>query len=142
MDYMNLVEQLQINKGDNIWLSSALIKMVLQFKKSGIKFDGSALIDVFQEAVGLDGTIMLPTFSFEFSKKRKYDVLNTKGMTGALGNIALGRKDFSRTRHPMHSFAVWGKDKDILVGMENKHSFGVDSPFGYCIGNHVKQVNL
>lgn len=142
MDYVSLVEQLQINKGDNIWLSSALIKMVLQFKKAGIKFDGSALIDVFQEAVGLDGTIMLPTFSFEFSKRRKHDVLNTKGTTGALGNIALGRKDFSRTRHPMHSFAVWGKDKDTLVGMENKHSFGVDSPFGYCIGNHVKQVIL
>lgn len=142
MDYERLVEQLHIHEGDRIWLSSELIKLVLQFKRAGIKFDGSALLDVFQNAVGTDGTIMLPTFSFEFSNKGKYDVLNTKGTTGALGNIALGRQDFSRTQHPMHSFAVWGKDKELLIEMTNKHSFGLDSPFGYCVGRHVRQIIL
>lgn len=140
MNYESLVEQLHINKGDRIWLSSELIKLVLQFKKAGIKFDGSALIDAFQDAVGSDGTIILPTFSFEFSNKGKYDILNTKGTTGALGNTALERKDFERTQHPMHSFVVWGKDKDLLAGMTNRNSFGVDSPFGYCISNHVRQI--
>ncbi len=68
MDYKSLVEQFQINKGDRIWLSSELIKLVLRFKKEGIKFDGSVLIDTFQEAVGTEGTLMIPVFSFEFSK--------------------------------------------------------------------------
>ena len=100
MDYKSLVEQFQINKGDRVWLSSELIKLVLRFKKEGIKFDGSVLIDTFQEAVGTEGTLMIPVFSFEFSNKGRYDVLNTKGTTGALGNIALGRADFCRTQHP------------------------------------------
>lgn len=142
MDYKSLVEQFQINKGDRIWLSSELIKLVLRFKKEGIKFDGSVLIDTFQEVVGAEGTLMIPVFSFEFSNKGRYDVLNTKGTTGALGNIALGRADFCRTQHPMHSFVVWGKEKEELVRMDNKNSFGIDSPFGYCLGKHVRQIIL
>ncbi len=142
MDCGQLVERLQINRGDRLWLSSELIKLILQFKKEGKKFDGSALLDAFQEAAGAEGTLMLPTFSFEFSNKGRYDVLNTKGTTGALGNIALSRPDFCRTQHPMHSFAVWGKDREELVAMTNRHSFGMDSPFGYCVGSHVRQIIL
>lgn len=142
MHYKRLVEQFQVNKGDKIWLSSQLIKLVISLKKEGIIFDGSALIDAFQDALGLEGTMIIPTFSFEFSNKGRYDVLKTRGITGVLGNMALGREDFQRTQHPMHSFAVWGKDKNELIGMHNKNSFGIDSPFGYCIGNHVRQIVL
>lgn len=140
MDYKSFVDQFKIKKGERIWLSSDVIKLALQFRKEGLKFDGSALIDAFQDAVGEEGTLLLPTFSFEFSNKGRYDIKRTKGTTGVLGNIALGREDFSRTRHPMHSFAVWGKDKKALVSMNNRNSFGVDSPFGYCIRKHVKQI--
>lgn len=142
MDYRSFVEQFHINKGDRIWLSSELIKLALQFKKENIRFDGSLLIDEFQKAVGKDGTLLLPVFSFEFSNKGRYDIIKTKGATGALGNIALGRNDFKRTQHPMHSFAVWGKDKEELVSLQNRNSFGVDSPFGYCLGKHVRQIIL
>lgn len=142
MWYKNFVDQLHINSGEKIWLSSELVKIVLKLKKEGRIFDGSELIDAFQNAIGNEGTLILPTFSFEFSNKGVYDVLNTKGTTGALGNIALGRSDFYRTQHPMHSFAVWGKDRELLIGMNNKNSFGIDSPFGYCVGRHVRQIIL
>ena len=140
MDYDSFVGQLHIHQGDRIWLSSEVIKLALSFKRSGLRFDGSALIDAFQSAVGADGTLILPTFSFEFSNKGTYDIVNTRGTTGALGNIALERPDFTRTQHPMHSFAVWGRDRDELTGMTNRNSFGVDSPFGYCVRNHVRQI--
>lgn len=141
-EYEKIVGQFGLNKGDNIWLSSEIIKLVLSLKKRQIRFDGNELINAFQSAVGEEGTILIPTFSFDFSNKKYYDILNTKGSTGALGNLALQRKDFKRTRHPMHSFMVWGKDKELLASMDNKNSFGFDSPFGYCVGNHVKQVVL
>ena len=142
MDYRSIVERFNLNKGDRIWLSSELIKLALLFRKTGTKFDGSLLIDEFQNAIGDEGTLIIPTFSFEFSNKGYYDIRKTKGTTGALGNIALARDDFLRTRHPMHSFAVWGKDKNALISMENKNSFGIDSPFAYCISKHVKQIIL
>lgn len=141
-EYEKLVSYFDLKKGDSIWLSSELIKLVLTLKKKQIKFDGNKLINAFQDAVGEEGTILIPTFCFDFSNKKHYDILNTKGTTGALGNLALQREDFKRTKHPMHSFMVWGKDKELLTSMENKNSFGLDSPFGYCIRNHVRQVVL
>lgn len=142
MDYQSLVNSLDLKKGDSIWLSSELIRLILLFRKEGINFDGSLLLDSFQSVIGEEGTLILPVFSFEFSNRGKYDVMNTKGITGVLGNIALKRSDFSRTQHPMHSFMVWGKDREELVGMTNKNSFGLDSPFGYCVRRHVRQIIL
>ena len=142
MVYKELIDNLEIKKGDKIWLSSELIQLVLKFKAEKITFDGSSLLDAFQQAVGEEGTLLLPTFTFEFSNKKYYDINKTKGVTGALGNIALQREDFKRTQHPMHSFAVWGNDQEKLISMTNKHAFGMDSPFGYCVGEHVKQIIL
>lgn len=142
MIYDELIEQFDIKKGDKIWLSSEVMRLALKFREKQIKFDAGKLLDAFQDAVGEEGNIMIPTFSFAFSNQQYYDIKKTKGTTGALGNAAMQRSDFHRTKHPMHSFAVWGCDMEKLVSMNNKHSFGVDSPFGYCIGEHVKQIIL
>lgn len=140
--YVELVNSLDVKKGDKIWLSSELIQLVFVCRKIGVQFDTSDLLNQFQNSIGEEGTLMLPTFCFEFSNCGYYDYLHSKGTTGVLGNVALDRTDFRRTRHPMHSFAVWGKDQDLLCDMENKHAFGTDSPFEYCRKNNVKQIML
>ena len=61
-------------------------------------------------------------------------------MTGHLAKIALSRKDFGRTLHPIHSFAVWGKDKNYLCNLNHNNCFDLDSPFGYMIKNHAKNL--
>lgn len=142
MIYKELINELNIHPGDRIWLSSELIQIVLQCRSRKIPFEGSCLLTEFQNAVGETGTLLLPTFSYDFSNKGYYDIKKTKGTTGALGNIALSRDDFQRTKHPMHSFAVWGQDQEMLVSLNNRHSFGIDSPFSYCISHNVKQIIL
>lgn len=142
MDYQILVEQFDIRKGERIWLSSDIIGFALEFRKEKKKLDQNALIDAFIEAVGEEGTILIPTFNFDFSNNGYYDYKKSKGTTGALGNTALKRDDFKRTKHPLHSFAVWGRDKELLCSMENNNSFGTDSPFGYCVQRHVRQIVL
>ena len=137
-----LIDCLEIKRGDRLWLSSEIIKLILLCKKAGETFDASTLLECFQTAVGEEGTLLLPTFNFEFSNSGRYDYTHSKGTAGVLGNAALQRSDFIRTKHPMHSFAVWGKDQEKLCMMENKHSFGPDSPFAYCKDNNVKQIML
>ena len=141
--YKEIVDQFGLQTGDIIWLSSDITRTAF-FIRSMLKekFDAGKLIAQFQEAVGETGTIMLPTFNYDFSNNGIYDYVNSKGITGALGNIALEQCGFKRTTHPLHSFAVWGKDADYLVGMNNSHSFGKDSPFGYCAEKNVTQVML
>lgn len=141
--YQKVVDAFGLKKGDIIYLSSDLVKLADHIRrKEGRRFDPVKLLEMFQQAVGEQGTIMLPTFCFGFSNDGYYDYAHTKGTSGALGNIALFKCGYMRTRHPMHSFAVRGKDSDMLVNMENKHSFGEDSPFGYCKVNNVKQIML
>lgn len=142
MNYEEIVAQFNIQKGDRIWLSSDIIAFAMEFRKEKQRLDQNRLIDEFINAVGPKGTILIPTFNFDFSNHGYYDYLKSKGTTGALGNTALAREDFKRTKHPLHSFAVWGADRDYLVSMENNNSFGTDSPFGYCIGHKVKQIVL
>jgi len=142
MTYTEIVDQFNIKPGERIWLSSDIIGFALAFRKEKIKFDQNALIDAFIDAVGPEGTILIPTFNFDFSNHGHYDYIKSKGTTGALGNTALAREDFTRTKYPLHSFAVWGADKEYLVNMDNLNSFGSDSPFGYCIGRHVRQIIL
>lgn len=140
--FEELIDCLEIERGDRIWLSSEIVKLALLCRKTGVEFDASALLDCFQSAIGEDGTLLLPTFTFVFSNTGRYDYTRSRGVTGTLGNAALQRGDFVRTQHPMHSFAVWGKDREKLCGMKNKHAFGTDSPFAYCRENNVKQIML
>ena len=142
MDYRDIVAAMNVKEGERIWLSSDIIAYALSFRKEKKKFDQNALLDAFIEALGPEGTLLIPTFNFDFSNHGYYDYVKSKGTTGALGNTALARGDFARTTHPLHSFAVWGKDKEYLVSMNNNNSFGTDSPFSYCIQRHVRQIIL
>ena len=61
-------------------------------------------------------------------------------MTGALSNIALRRKDFKRSKNPIYSFAVWGKNKNKICSLSHKSCFSLKSPFGYLIKNNAKNL--
>ncbi len=140
--YQEIIDVLNIYNGERLWISSDVIGIIMGWRKYGIKFDGNQLIDCFQKAVGPEGTLLIPTFCYDFSNKGFYDYLNSKCCTGAIGNLALKRDDFIRTQHPMHSFAVWGKDSQMLFNMTNKHAFGDDSPLAYCLSHDVRQIIL
>ena len=142
MNYSDIVNQFNLKKGDRIWLSSDIISLAMDFRKNGERLNQNELLEAYMEAVGQEGTIIIPTFNFDFSNHGHYDYTKSKGTTGALGNTALAREDFTRTSHPMHSFAVWGADREELAALTNNNSFGTDSPFGYCIQRHVKQIML
>ena len=92
------------------------------------------------EIVGPTGTIILPTYNWGFCHGEVFDYRKTLGKTGGLGNIALKRKDFKRTKHPIYSFAVWGKDQEYLCKLQNKSSFEEESPFGYLRRNHAINI--
>ena len=44
--------------------------------------------------------------------QESYDFYKTPSSVGSLGNYVLGRGDFRRTRNPIYSFAVIGKDQN------------------------------
>ena len=129
-----------IKQGDVVLLTSDITDLYLQCQEHGEHFDPNVLLDKFQEAVGEEGTLLIPTYNWGFCQGRPFDYKKTPSKTGAIGNAALRRNDFIRTKHPIYSFAVWGKDADKLVAMENIESFGADSPFAYLEQVNAKNV--
>ena len=90
-----------------------------------------AILDRLQEWAG-DGTLLIPTYNYDFCNGVPFDPASSRCQVGALGNAALRRGDFRRTRHPIYSFAAWGKHQEMLCNLPGVDSFGIDSPFAYA----------
>ena len=140
ISYKKIPSVLKIEKGDVILLTSDITDLFLQCQENGEIMDVNILLDNFQEAIGEEGTLLVPTYNWGFCQGKAFDYKKTPSKTGAIGNAALRRKDFTRTKHPIYSFAVWGKDAVKLAEMDNIESFGPDSPFAYLEQVNAKNV--
>ena len=140
--YTQIVDRLPICKGDILYVVSDVLNIAKTCRDNGEKFGCEKFIESLQEAVGENGTLMFPTFCWDFCKGIAFDYHKTKGKTGALGNAALKMSGFKRTQHPIYSFAAWGRDKGILIQMDNLSSFGEDSPFAHMRKNRAKALVL
>ncbi|MCR4692060.1 MAG: AAC(3) family N-acetyltransferase [Lachnospiraceae bacterium] len=141
-EWLSVLDPVEIKKNDTLYISSELLWIIWKCKRTGAAFDGNLLLDYLQELVGPGGTLLIPTYSFDFSNKGTYDRRKTKSAVGYLGNVALAREDFQRTRHPMHSFAVWGKYQSEFVRMDNSNSFGEGSPFSLMFDLGTKEIGI
>lgn len=118
-----------IKKGDCVYVISDMLELAKIFKKHGKRLALDDLIEFLQKAVGEEGTLLFPTFNWDFCKGIGFDYHSTPVRTGALPKAALKRKDFGRTAHPIYSFAVWGAHKNELLLNDSKDSFGEGTVF-------------
>lgn len=139
--YLSDFNQLGVKKGDKLLVSSDITRLCVNYNrlyKERLLLDD--IINKLQQLVGEEGTILFPTYNWDFCKGIVFDYFKSPCRTGALGTAALHRTDFCRTKHPIYSFAVWGKEADVLCSMANTSSFSKDSPFAWMNENHAKQL--
>lgn len=137
-----LVAAFQLNRGDIVMVSSDLTRLMWASKDSSDPITPDAVLDGIQKVIGPEGTLILPTYNWGFCEGKGFNYKTTKGKTGVLGAVALKRPDFKRTLHPIYSFAVWGKDQALLCQLQNKSSFGSDSPFAYLHRNNAINIMI
>jgi len=144
LSYLDIVSQLDIKKDDIVLVSSDILKLMIVCRNNNENFDPNKFIDTIIEKIGEYGTLLFPTYSWDFCNGNNFDYNNTLSNCGGLCNIALKRKDFKRTRHPIHSFTVWGRDQDYLYKLSNITSWGSDSPFDYLYKNalYIHRISL
>lgn len=140
-ELINTIKQLGVREGDVLFVSSDITRLIwnIQYVTTE-EISVNMIIDAFQGIIGINGTLIFPTYNWGFCKGETWNYHKTKCLTGALGIVALKRADFKRTQHPIYSFAVWGKDQELLCNMTNTSSFGADSPFAYF--EHQQAKNL
>lgn len=149
-DFKDTCHALGICKGDIVYISSDITMLMYRVSKTyGIKTKEAKkeflnrFVDTLKEMVGDEGTLLVPMFTWSFCRGVDYDTRKTPGEVGVLGNWILeNRADFRRTKHPLYSFMVTGKDAKLLYDMENKIAWGEDSPFAYMHHNHAKNLLL
>lgn len=125
-DLRSIFEALELKAGDTVYLASDVTRLCDEAGGSA----ASDMIGCIQRMITESGTLLVPTFSWDFCHDKGFDIRRTHSRTGALSRIALRSPGFIRTRHPIYSFAVWGADAQLYASLENVSAFGPGSPFG------------
>ena len=140
--FYKLFDNLNIKKNDIIYLASDSLSINLCLRKQNIKVKLDNILDCLIKILGKEGTLVLPTFNWDFCNKKSFDYHKTVSKCGSLSNLALNRKEFKRTLHPIYSFAVYGKYQKYLCNMKNKDSWSKNSPFNFFANSKSKFLFL
>lgn len=141
-DYKGYLSKIGICKGDIVDVASDLLSFMIYCRQKKLKFNPNHFIDILLDLIGEEGTVLIRTFTWAFCRGDTFDILNTPSEVGSLGNIAMKRDDFKRTKHPIYSWSVYGKDQDYLISLNNSDSFGCNTPWEYFCNNNAKLVLL
>lgn len=97
----------------------------------------NTVIEGFLEAVGNEGTVMVPSFSFNFADvegAKPFHPAKSESRVGLITDTFWRRADAIRSKHPTHSVAAIGKYAEYLTSNhENTSAFGKKSPWGKII---------
>jgi aminoglycoside 3-N-acetyltransferase len=119
-----------IGLGDTVLLHSNSLRASLLQRRAGLPHSPSDLLATFLEAIGPEGTLLMPLFNFGFAQGLPFDIRSTPSHMGALTEAARQHRQAVRTGHPIYSFAVLGAQAHRFENLDNFSGYGADSPFG------------
>lgn len=127
------LRSLGVREGDTLLAQTALSSI-------GVVEGGPAgLIEAFKEAVGSGGTLLVPTFNpapeSVHEKGFAFDARNTPTNVGAVAETFRKMPGVTRSLHPTHSIAAWGrKAAHFTSGHEESDTgFGEETPYGRLV---------
>lgn len=100
---------------------------------SGVRPDNEQrldlLIEAIEAAIGRDGTLAMPAFSYSFTKGEPFDICNTPSAVGMVSERFRTQPGVRRTLDPIFSFAVRGRLAQELSTIPAKECLGAESVF-------------
>ena len=116
--------ELGVNEGDTLLVHSS-------YKSFGEVAGGpQTVIRALEAALGAEGTLIMPTFNFDFNKGLPWDVRTTPSKMGVLTELVRKDPRAKRVFHPFYSFAVLGQHAEMLGNLRYKSSYERNSVFG------------
>ncbi len=114
---------LGIKKGDVIFIHSS-------YKAFGrVQGGPQAVIDALLNSVGKDGTLIMPTFNYDFLKGISWDIRSTPSQMGVLTEIVRKDPRARRMFHPIYSMSAIGKLADEVAAHRSLDCFGETTVF-------------
>jgi aminoglycoside 3-N-acetyltransferase len=117
-------QQLGLKNGDILLVHSS-------FKSfGGVKGGPETVIEALTTVLGNEGTLIVPTYNFDFCKNQIFDVRKTPSQMGIISEYVRNNEKSIRTLNPIYSFAIMGKLAKQLGNMEYVNCCGKDSILG------------
>ncbi|MCD6289985.1 MAG: AAC(3) family N-acetyltransferase [Anaerolineae bacterium] len=114
------LRKLGLGAGDRVFFHSSLRSI------GYVEGGAEAVVRAFQEVFGPTGTVMVPTFAWEY---RRFEVLRTPSQVGRITEVFRRQPGVLRSWHPTHSVSVWGADAaELIEGHHLMPGLGPDSP--------------
>ena len=136
-----LFRSLNLKKNDVVVFSSDLSRLAMTCKAKNEALNVNTIIDCLQNILS-DGTILIPAFTDNLVGGDEFDWQKAKPTTGAVSNKVQRRKDFIRTKDPLHSYFVWGKDTEEVLSKNDDSTFGEHSIFALFQQKNAKFILL
>lgn len=114
-DLRATLAELGVSAGDVVMVHSAFDKFL------GFRGGPGDVIRVLQEAVGVRGTLLMPTIPFrgtaiEYARGEPvFDARRSVSRMGLITEVFRRCPDVVRSRHPTHSVAAWGARADAII---------------------------
>ena len=140
-----IVANWPIQAGETVLLHSDLTRLIRSHRKqiAGALFlDG--LLEAILEKLGPRGTLLVPTFNFDWCEGKPFDLDRTPSQMGAFTERVRKHPSAMRTPHPVYSFAVIGQYAPEFASLHNFSAYGSDSPFALLtqLGGKIAVLDL
>ncbi len=118
---------LGLQAGDTLFVHSSYSS--LGKAPGGMEGGPQAVIDTILEIIGDQGTLIMPTFNYDFLKGSPWDIRNTPSQMGILTELVRTDPRAKRMFHAIYSMAAIGKHADELAAHRANDCFGETTIF-------------
>lgn len=119
---------LGMQPGDTIFVHSAYSS--LGRAPGGVEGGPQTVVDAILETVGDKGTLIMPTFNYDFLRGTPWDIRTTPSQMGVLTELVRNDPRARRMFHAIYSMAAIGKYADELAAHQSDDCFGETTIFG------------
>ena len=140
------LKKLGVRRGDSLYLAINLNLFYFPFLKKIIFKNKEELVNFFikilKDYIGKNGTLICPSFTFDFIKKKFFNKQEDEPNLGFFEKVFVFNDGVQRSNHPINSIASWGKYSKLLTESHGPYSFGYNSPFEKFRNLKVKFLNI
>lgn len=133
-----------LKKGDKVLMHSNLKYLFRLLFKKKIAFKIDDIVDCILEFLGQNGTLILPTFNFDFCRGKPFSFLSTKSQMGIISENLRNRAKLNRTWHPVYSFTIHGNIPHEELKKNNYSAYGKQSIFHwlFMVNGKISIIDL
>ena len=132
-----LFRSLKIKKSDKIIIHSNIAGL-LQFYGNNKEAACKVFFSFLKKYLGKKGVIVIPTYNYQFTKNKRFNIKTSPSEVGFLSNYLLKKYWKKRTLDPIFSHLIFGKIKNYNVKKFHLEAFGYDSIFASLLKNNFK----